>query len=62
MIDTIITLVFMMAFLAFAIWPAIKIVGFIEKKAKLSEKMKNLLMLIFTVSIALSLALFMKMT
>ncbi len=62
MIDTVITLVFMMAFLTFSIFPAIKIVNFIEKKTKLSEKMKNLLMLIFTILIALSLALFMKMT
>jgi hypothetical protein len=60
MIDTVITLVFMMALLAFAIFPAIKIVEFIEKKKELTSKMKNFLTLFFTIVLALLGALFLK--
>jgi hypothetical protein len=60
MIDTVITLVFMMALLAFAILPAIKIVEFISKKKELTPKMQNFLTLFFTVCLALLGALFMK--
>ena len=58
--EIIITLVFMMAFLAFAILPAIKVVEFISKKRELNQKMQNFLTLFFTVVIALLGALFMK--
>jgi len=61
MIDTVITLVFMMALLAFAIFPAIKIVEFIEKKKELTSKMKNFLTLFFTIVLALLGALFLKL-
>jgi hypothetical protein len=58
--EVIITLVFMMALLAFAIFPAVKLVEFISKKRALSHKMQNILTLVFTVSIAFCGALFMK--
>jgi len=61
MIDTVMTLVFMMALLAFAILPAIKIVEFIEKKKGLTSKMKNFLTLFFTIVLALLGALFLKL-
>jgi hypothetical protein len=60
MIDTVMTLVFMMALLAFAILPAIKIVEFISKKKELTPKIQNFLTLFFTVFLALLGALFMK--
>ncbi len=59
--DIVITLVFMMAFIAFSIYPAIKIVDFITSKKKISEKMKNFLLLFFTILIAFLAGLFMKM-
>ncbi len=62
MIDIIITLVFMMVFIGFSIWPAIKIVNFIKSKKDLNEKKQNMLLLFFTIVIALCLALFMKLT
>ncbi len=60
--DIVITLVFMMAFLAFSIYPAVKIVDFITNKKEISEKMKNFLLLFFTILIALLAALFIKMS
>ena len=60
MIDTVITLVFMMTLLAFAILPAIKLVEFISKKKALTHKIQNFLTLFFTISMALLGALFMK--
>ncbi len=59
--DILITLVFMMVFLIFSVWPAVKAVDFIKSKRKISQKTQNLLTLIFTISIALSAALFMKL-
>jgi len=60
MIDIVITLVFMMTLLMFAIYPALKIVEYISTKKELTQKMHNFLTLFFTVSIALLGALFMK--
>jgi hypothetical protein len=62
MIDIVITLVFMMTLLMFAIYPALKIVEYISTKKELTQKMHNFLTLFFTVSIALLGALFMKFT
>ena len=59
--DIVITLVFMMVFLMFSIYPAIKIVDFIASKRELSHKIKNFLILFVTVGLALSAAIFMKM-
>ncbi len=61
MLDTIITLVFMMLFIGFSIWPAIKIVDFIKSKKDINEKKQNILLLFFTIAIAFCLALFMKL-
>ncbi len=58
--EIVITLVFMMALLAFAILPAIKVVEFIAKRREISHKMQNFLTLIFTIGIAFCGALFMK--
>ncbi len=61
MIDIVLTLVFMMVFIGFAIWPAIKIVDFIKSKKDLNEKKQNVLLLFFTIIIAFCFALFMKL-
>jgi hypothetical protein len=60
MIDIVLTLVFMMVFLMFSIFPAIKIVNFIKSRRELTPKKENFLTLIFTIAIAFSAALFMK--
>ena len=60
MLNIVLTLVFMMVFLMFSIFPAIKIVNFIKKRVKLTSKKENFLTLIFTILIAFSAALFMK--
>ncbi len=57
--EIVITLAFMMALLAFAVFPAIKLVEFISKKKELTHKMQNFLTLVFTISIAFCGALFM---
>lgn len=58
--DIIVTLVFMMALLAFAIYPAVKIVEFLSKKREFTDRMQNILTLGFTITIAFCGALFMK--
>jgi Ca2+/Na+ antiporter len=58
--DIMITLVFMMVFLMFSVYPAIKIVGFIASKRELSQKVENYMILFFTILLALMTALFMK--
>jgi len=58
--EVVITLVFMMALLAFAILPAIKLVELISKKKELTQKIKNILTIVFTILIAFCGALFMK--
>ena len=58
--DILITLVFTMTLFMFAIWPAVKIVDMIEKKIKLKEKVKNFLMLLFSIVIAFAMALFLQ--
>ncbi len=58
--EIVITLVFMMALLAFAIYPALKLVEFISKKREFTDKMQNILTLVFTITIAFCGALFMK--
>jgi hypothetical protein len=51
----------MMALLAFAIYPALKLVEFISKRKELTPKMQNFLTLVFTIVIAFCGALFMKL-
>ncbi len=60
--DIMITLVFMMALLMFAVYPAIKIVAFIDRHTEkaLSQKMENFLTLVFTILLALGAAIVLK--
>ncbi len=55
-----VTLVFMMALLMFAVFPALKITEFISKKYTFSDKIQNFLTLIFTILLALGAAIYMK--
>lgn len=57
MLDIILTLVFSSAILVLMIYPAIKIVEFIERKRELSEKAYNILTVILTIILSVSLGL-----
>lgn len=59
--DIVITLVFMMALLMFAAFPAYRIAEWITGRYGLSHRMQNLLTLIWTVVLALGAALFLKL-
>jgi len=59
--DLVLTLVFAMALLMFAVFPAVKIVDFIKTRRPLTAKMQNFLTLIFTILLALAGALFLKL-
>ncbi len=58
--DIVVTLVFMMALLIFAVFPALKITEFVAKKYTISAKIQNFLTLVFTVVLALGAAIYMK--
>ena len=60
MIDTVITLVFSIVMLLFMAFPAIKIVEFLEPKFNLSEKIKNILIIVITIILSLLVGLFLK--
>ena len=51
--EIILSLVFSSVLLVFMIYPAIKIVGFLETKMTISDKMYNILTIVITVSLAL---------
>ncbi len=57
----VVTLVFMMALLMFAAYPAYRIVEWTTKRYKLSYRMQNLLTLVGTIVLALIGALFLKL-
>jgi len=59
-IDTVVTLVFSIVMLLFMAFPAIKIVEFLEPKLKLSEKSKNVLIIVITIILSLLVGLFLK--
>jgi len=59
-IDTIVTLVFSIVMLLFMAFPAIKIVEFLEPKLKLSQKSKNILIIVITIILSLLVGLFLK--
>ncbi len=59
--DIVLTLVFAMALLMFAVFPAVKIVDFIKTRRTLTPRMQNFLTLIFTILLALAGALFLKL-
>ena len=58
--EVIVTLVFMMALLMFAAFPAYKAAHFLQEKYALSPKMENLLTLVLTILLALTAAIFLK--
>lgn len=51
--EIIMTLVFTSVLLVFMIYPAIKIVGFLEAKMTISDKMYNILTVVITIVLAL---------
>jgi len=59
-IDTVVTLVFSIVMLLFMAFPAIKIVEFLEPKLKLSQKSKNVLIIVITIILSLLVGLFLK--
>ena len=61
MIDIVVTLVFSIVMLLFMAFPAIKIVEFLETKISLSQKSKNLLIIIITIILSLAIGLFLKL-
>ncbi len=58
--DIIFILVFSVVLLFFSIYPAIKIVEFIEKRKKLSSREHNIYTVVFTILISLLGGLFLK--
>jgi len=60
-IDIVVTLVFSIVMLLFIAFPAIKIVEFLETKISLSQKAKNILIIIITIILSLAIGLFLKL-
>lgn len=60
MMDTVITLVFSIVMLIFMIFPAMKIVEWIEKRINVPEKWHNPLLLSMTAFLSLIIGLFLK--
>ena len=60
MLDIVLTLVFSIVMLLFMAFPAIKIVEAIEKIIPLSEKLHNILQVLITILLSLSVGLFLK--
>ena len=58
--EVVVTLVFMMALLMFAAFPAYRIAHFLQGKYALSDKTENILTLVLTIALALTGALFLK--
>lgn len=59
--EVVVTLVFMMALLMFAAYPAYRIAEWTTKRYGLSHRMQNLLTLVGTIVLALIGALFLKL-
>lgn len=57
--DIIFTLIFTSALFAFMIYPAMKIVGFLDKKMGFSEKTYNILTVIMTIILAVCVGVFL---
>lgn len=57
--DAIFTLIFTSALFAFMIYPAMKIVGFFDKKMNFSEKAYNVLTVITTILLAVCAGIFL---
>ncbi len=60
MLDIVLTLVFSIVMLLFMAFPSIKIVEAIEKITPLSEKLHNILQVLITILLSLSVGLFLK--
>ncbi len=58
--DVVVTLVFMMALLMFAAFPAYKIARFFRERYGFSPKKENFLTLVLTIALALMAAVFLK--
>jgi len=56
----IMTLIFAMVMLMFMAFPAMKIVEWIESKRELSDKSKNILTILFTISLSFGIAIFLE--
>jgi hypothetical protein len=60
MIDIVITLVFSIVMLMFMAFPAIKIVEFIDSKTKLSQNSKNILTVVITIILSITIGIYLK--
>ncbi len=60
MIDIVITLVFSIVMLLFMAYPAIKIVEYIDVKRPLSQKNKNILVVVTTILLSLIVGIFLR--
>jgi hypothetical protein len=61
MLDIILTLVFSIVMLIFMIFPAMKIVDWIESKREIPEKWHNPLLMTIVVSLSLLIGLFLRL-
>jgi len=61
MINIVLTLVFSIVMLIFMIFPAMKIVEWIEKRIEINEKWRNLLLISVVVMLSLSVGLFLSL-
>jgi hypothetical protein len=59
-IDIVITLVFSIVMLLFMAYPAIKIVEYIDVKRPLSQKNKNILVVVTTILLSLIVGIFLR--
>jgi hypothetical protein len=60
MLNIVLTLVFSIVMLVFMAYPSMKIVDFIESKVTLSERMRNVMLIITTVFLSLLIGLFLR--
>lgn len=60
MIDIVLTLVFSVVMLLFMIFPAMKIVAWIEKQTAVSEKWHNPLLFAITICLSLMIGVFLR--
>jgi len=61
MINIVLTLVFSIVMLIFMIYPAMKIVEWIESRITVEEKWHNLLLIVIVVLLSLSIGLFLRL-
>ena len=61
MLNVVLTLVFSVVMLIFMIFPAMKIVEWIEKRVQISEKWHNPLLMLVVVMLSISIGLFLKL-